>query len=71
MTPDGQTCSVGLAQWDGAETADDLVQRADAALYRAKAEGRDRAHIAPARLTPAHVAPARADLAPAQIAAAC
>ena len=40
--PSGATCSVGLALWDGRESADDLVQRADGALYRAKAEGRDR-----------------------------
>ena len=40
--PLGATCSVGLAMWDGLESADDLVQRADGALYRAKAGGRDR-----------------------------
>ena len=41
-TPGGQTCSAGVAQWDGWETADALVGRADAALYEAKAAGRDR-----------------------------
>ncbi|WP_433291430.1 diguanylate cyclase [Actinoplanes sp. CA-030573] len=41
-TPRGQTFSAGLAQWDGQETADELVRRADEALYRAKAAGRDR-----------------------------
>ena len=40
--PAGATCSVGLALWDGLESPDDLVQRADDALYRAKAGGRDR-----------------------------
>jgi len=40
-TPEGQTCSVGLAQWDGRETATDLVARADRALYDAKRSGRD------------------------------
>lgn len=40
-TPDGQTCSVGLAEWDGQETATDLVARADRALYDAKRSGRD------------------------------
>jgi diguanylate cyclase (GGDEF)-like protein/PAS domain S-box-containing protein len=40
--PDGRTCSAGLACWDCAETAEDLVGRADSALYRAKATGRDR-----------------------------
>jgi diguanylate cyclase (GGDEF)-like protein/PAS domain S-box-containing protein len=41
-TPDGQTCSAGLAQWQPGESVDDLVGRADAALYRAKEAGRDR-----------------------------
>lgn len=40
--PSGATCSIGLALWDGHESAEDLVQRADDALYRAKADGRDR-----------------------------
>ncbi len=41
-TPRGQTVSIGLAYWNGTETADELVARADAALYRAKDTGRDR-----------------------------
>jgi diguanylate cyclase (GGDEF)-like protein/PAS domain S-box-containing protein len=41
-TPDQQTCSAGLACWNGAEAAEDLIGRADTALYRAKAAGRDR-----------------------------
>ncbi len=41
-TPDGQTCSAGLARWKPGESVDDLVARADAALYRAKEAGRDR-----------------------------
>jgi diguanylate cyclase (GGDEF)-like protein/PAS domain S-box-containing protein len=40
-TPGELTCSAGLACWDHAETTDDLVDRADSALYRAKAAGRD------------------------------
>lgn len=44
-TPNGQTVSVGLAQWDGAETARQLMARADAALYAAKRSGRDRLHL--------------------------
>jgi diguanylate cyclase (GGDEF)-like protein len=41
-TPLGQTFSGGLAQWDGSETSDELIARADAALYQAKRGGRDR-----------------------------
>jgi diguanylate cyclase (GGDEF)-like protein/PAS domain S-box-containing protein len=41
-TPDGQTCSAGLALWHAAESVDDLVARADKALYEAKETGRDR-----------------------------
>jgi len=46
-TPGEQTCSAGLACWDFAETAEDLVGRADIALYRAKAAGRDQLVQAP------------------------
>jgi diguanylate cyclase (GGDEF)-like protein/PAS domain S-box-containing protein len=41
-TPDGQTCSAGLAVWRPGESVDDLVGRADEALYEAKELGRDR-----------------------------
>ena len=41
-TPGEQTCSVGLACWDFNETAEELEERADVALYEAKAGGRDR-----------------------------
>jgi PleD family two-component response regulator len=40
--PESETCSIGVATWDGAESADELVARADAALYAAKHKGRDR-----------------------------
>jgi diguanylate cyclase (GGDEF)-like protein/PAS domain S-box-containing protein len=41
-TPDGQTVSAGIAVWDGAESAESLLMRADQALYEAKRAGRDR-----------------------------
>ena len=44
--PRRQTCSAGLAEFDGSETAQELLGRADAALYEAKAQGRDRIVIA-------------------------
>ena len=37
-----QTCSIGLAVWDGIESPAHLFSRADQALYHAKHEGRDR-----------------------------
>ena len=40
--PRGESCSAGLAWWDGEESAQALFGRADAALYEAKARGRDR-----------------------------
>jgi diguanylate cyclase len=41
-TPLAQTFSAGVALWHGTETSDQLVARADKALYRAKQAGRDR-----------------------------
>ena len=46
-TPDGQSCSAGLATWDGTETAEELLDRADRALYQAKRAGRNRSATAP------------------------
>jgi diguanylate cyclase (GGDEF)-like protein len=37
-----QTCSAGVCQWDGEESAEQLTSRADTLLYAAKAAGRDR-----------------------------
>jgi diguanylate cyclase (GGDEF)-like protein len=45
--PSDATCSAGVAIWDGVEPADALLARADGALYRAKAHGRDRVEVAP------------------------
>jgi diguanylate cyclase (GGDEF)-like protein len=44
-TPKGRvdiTCSFGVAEWQSGDAMDDLLSRADAALYVAKAEGRNR-----------------------------
>jgi diguanylate cyclase (GGDEF)-like protein len=42
LAPHPVTVSIGVAQWDGRESIDDLVGRADATLYSAKRGGRDR-----------------------------
>ena len=42
VTPREITFSAGIAGWREGETIEDLIARADAALYRAKDEGRDR-----------------------------
>jgi diguanylate cyclase (GGDEF)-like protein len=41
-TPEDQTFSAGVATWDYRESPEELIARADAALYRAKDAGRDR-----------------------------
>jgi diguanylate cyclase len=40
------TFSAGLTQWNGSERIEELLHRADLALYRAKREGRDRVVLA-------------------------
>ena len=45
--PLGQTASAGIAAWDGVESAQALLARADAALYEAKRTGRARALFSP------------------------
>ncbi|MFN8151731.1 MAG: GGDEF domain-containing protein [Solirubrobacterales bacterium] len=39
--PDGLSCSIGVAEWSRAESASELLGRADEALYAAKNSGRD------------------------------
>lgn len=39
--PSGQSCSAGIAMCTGDESAEQLLSRADRALYEAKADGRD------------------------------
>lgn len=41
-----QTVSIGVATWDGTEVAQELEQRADAAMYAAKRAGRNRVEVA-------------------------
>jgi len=46
-----------VALWDGAESADALIGRADAALYDAKRTGRDRAYASERSAEPVPSAP--------------
>jgi diguanylate cyclase (GGDEF)-like protein len=46
-TPGDQTCSAGIASWDGIETAISLFERMDRALYEAKTSGRDSSVLSP------------------------
>jgi diguanylate cyclase (GGDEF)-like protein/PAS domain S-box-containing protein len=47
ITPPPLTCSIGLAEWDMAETQNSLLGRADHSVYQAKATGRDRLVVSP------------------------
>jgi len=46
-TPGEQTCSAGIASWDGIESPTSLFERMDEALYEAKTSGRDSSILAP------------------------
>lgn len=47
-TPGGETCSIGVATWDGVESGAEVLARADSALYGAKSSGRNRVQAQPA-----------------------
>jgi diguanylate cyclase (GGDEF)-like protein len=49
VTPLGQTFSAGVAEWDGQESPERLVGRADVGLYEAKRAGRDRVIVTPSQ----------------------
>jgi diguanylate cyclase (GGDEF)-like protein len=49
VTPLGQTFSAGVAEWDGQESPERLVGRADVGLYEAKRTGRDRVIVTPSQ----------------------
>jgi diguanylate cyclase (GGDEF)-like protein len=61
VVPGGHTFSAGVAVWAAPEPAQRLVQRADAALYEAKAAGRARVRAAAAEDFRAGFGSARAD----------
>lgn len=58
------TVSIGAALLQSAESTEALLERTDAALYRAKSEGRNRVVWAGGRLPPS-LAPARGRVSPA------
>ncbi|MGA9373179.1 MAG: GGDEF domain-containing protein [Solirubrobacterales bacterium] len=57
LTPGLGSFSAGAATWDGNESLDELLRRADIALYSAKTDGGGRVEIAPPTLEPSEVFP--------------
>jgi diguanylate cyclase (GGDEF)-like protein len=58
MTPELGSFSAGVAAWDGKQTIDELLRRADVALYTAKTDGGRWVEIAPPTLEPSEAFPA-------------
>jgi PleD family two-component response regulator len=46
VVPESETCSAGVCLWNGNESAEALLDRADTALYGAKDAGRDQVVVA-------------------------
>jgi diguanylate cyclase (GGDEF)-like protein len=67
MTPELGCFSAGVAAWDGEQPLDELLRRADVALYTAKTDGGSRVEIAPPTLEPSEAFPEaeRAEVEPA------
>jgi diguanylate cyclase (GGDEF)-like protein len=57
MTPELGSFSAGVAAWDGTQSIDELLRRADVALYTAKTDGGRRVEIAPPTLEPSEAFP--------------
>jgi diguanylate cyclase (GGDEF)-like protein len=58
ITPELGSFSAGVADWEGTEPLDELLRRADVALYSAKTDGGSRIEIAPPTLEPSEAFPA-------------
>jgi diguanylate cyclase (GGDEF)-like protein len=57
MTPELGSFSAGIAAWEGTQSLDELLRRADVALYTAKTDGGSRVEIAPPTLEPSEAFP--------------
>lgn len=65
-TPDGQTCSIGVARWYPGTSATALMREADAALYTAKGLGRNRVVFASGSGSPPDAGPGSESDVPAE-----
>jgi diguanylate cyclase (GGDEF)-like protein len=57
MTPELGSFSAGVAAWEGTQSLEELLRRADVALYAAKTGGGGRVEIAPPTLEPSEAFP--------------